>query len=104
MKKIITAIISTIIMSMITCSNSFAQVPQGMNYQAIVRDASGNPILNTHVCLRITIHSGSGTGPVQYQELDTVLTNGFGLATIKVGMGDSVQGTFNAVPWNNGNQ
>jgi hypothetical protein len=100
MKKKITLLAAMLLISI--CA--IAQVPQGMNYQAIARDNSGNPILNTHICLRFTIHSGSGSGPIQYQETDTITTNGFGLVTIKVGMGNVIQGIFDTIPWNSGNQ
>src|ERR1035438_2006826 len=98
MKKIITLINTMLIagLMLVITNNAQAQVPQGMNYQAIVRDASGNPILNSLICLRFTIHSVSGNGPVQYKETDTATTNGFGLVTVKVGMGTVVQGTFSA--------
>jgi len=68
MKKIFTLINSLLLagLMLVITNNAKAQVPQGMNYQAIVRDASGNPILNTAICLRFTIHSGSGVGPIQY--------------------------------------
>lgn len=100
MKKTITIIAAMLLISTI----AIAQVPQGMNYQAIARDNSGNPILNTHICMRFTIHSGSGSGPIQYQETDTLVTNGFGLVIVKVGMGIVVQGIFNTIPWSAGNQ
>src|ERR1035437_5029811 len=108
MKKIITLINTLLIaglMLVIVANDAKAQVPQGMNYQAIVRDASGNAILNTNICLRFTIHQGSGVGPIQYQETQHVMTNGFGLAVIKVGMGGTViQGVFANIPWSGGNQ
>jgi len=106
MKKISTLINSMLLagLMLVVINNAKAQVPQGMNYQAIARDASGNPILNSNICLRFTIHSGSGSGTIQYQETDAVTTNSFGLVTIKVGMGTVVQGTFNTIPWSAGNQ
>ncbi len=106
MKKVST-ILNTILLAgfmMILCGSSFGQVPQGMNYQAIARNAGGNPWLNRTICLRLTIHSGTGTGPIQYQETQVSTTNTFGLFTLKVGMGTVTQGTFNTIPWSAGNQ
>ena len=40
-------------------NNVFAQVPQGLNYQAIARDALGNLIINKNINVRISIISGS---------------------------------------------
>ena len=106
MKKIITLINSILLagLMLVVTNNAKAQVPQGMNYQAIARDASGNPILNGNICFRFTIHSGSGSGPIQYQETDSVTSNNFGLVTVQVGMGTIVQGIFSAIPWSAGNQ
>jgi len=47
---------------------SSSQVPQGFNYQAIARDGSGNPILNTNIPVRLTIRSDSLEGTVFWQE------------------------------------
>src|ERR1017187_1208437 len=89
---------------MIILSNgAFAQVPQGMNYQAIARDNLGHEITGQLICLRVSIHTGS-VGPVVYQENDTATTNNFGLFTIKIGMGIVQMGTFNTINWSTGNQ
>ncbi len=82
----------------------FAQVPQGVNYQAIARNSAGSPIINSNICLRISIDSGSASGPVLYSETQSVTTNAFGLFTLKVGMGTLVSGNFTTIPWNLGNQ
>ncbi len=87
----------------VICSFSFAQVPQGINYQAIGRDLSGNPLISQAVGLRATIHDGS-LGPVLYQETFTTTTNQFGLFTLKIGMGTIVSGIFSNIPWSNGNE
>lgn len=76
-----------------------AQAPQKLNYQAIVRDAAGNPIVGgTNVTVRFTIHDGSPTGTVVFTETNTAVTNQFGLITQIIG------GTSNlaAVNWGNG--
>src|ERR1017187_24407 len=89
---------------MIILSNgAFAQVPQGMNYQAIARDNLGHEITGQLICLRVSIHTGS-VGPVVYQENDTATTNNFGLFSIKIGMGIVQIGTFNTINWSTGNQ
>ncbi len=82
---------------------SFGQVPQALNYQAILRNASGGPYINTAACLRFSIHSGSN-GPVAYQETQNVTTNAFGLFTVKIGTGTVTIGSFGAIVWSNGNQ
>lgn len=85
---------------------SFAQtsVPDGINYQAIARNASGSVFVNQNVAVRISILQGSSTGPVQYSERHTATTNAFGLFTLKIGAGTPVSGTFSDITWNTANQ
>ena len=80
-----------------------AQVPQGINYQAVARNSSGNPIINQNICLKLSIHTGMA-GPVVYWEKDSVLTNAFGLFTLKLGMATIDSDLFNTITWNTGNQ
>lgn len=63
-----------------------AQAPQKMNYQAVVRNASGQPVANgTQVALRFTIHNGTTNGPVVYTEIQTATANQFGLVVVEIG-------------------
>lgn len=74
----------------------WAQVPQKINYQAVVRDASGQPLPNgTNVTVRFQIHDGSIQGPVVYQETVNAVTNQFGLITTAVG----TSGNLATVSW-----
>lgn len=76
-----------------------AQVPQAVNYQAVVRNSSGQPVANsTSVILRFTIHDGSQGGPTVYTETDTTTANQFGLVTMPVGSRNSLNG----INWGNG--
>ena len=63
-----------------------AQAPQQLNYQAVVRDASGNPLAaGTIVSLKLQIHNGSPSGAIVYTETESVTTNQFGLITYAIG-------------------
>ncbi len=77
----------------------FSQVPQGINYQGVARDNSGNILPNQLTGLRISLHSGSGNGPTVYQETHAATTNNFGLFNIQIGGGIVVSGTFNTISW-----
>jgi hypothetical protein len=80
-------------------SASYAQAPQLMNYQAIVRNASGQPLTaNDTVSVRFIIHSGSPTGNIAYQETTSCVTNQFGLITHPIGSG----GNLATVSWGSG--
>ena len=82
---------------------ALSQIPQGFNYQAIARDASGNPIVNTAMPVRITIQSEQTGGTIFWQELhSSVTTNDFGMLTLVVGQGTREAGTaatFADIDW-----
>src|SRR5436190_10782123 len=85
------------------CALTQAQVPQGINYQAVARNTAGNVLVSTAITVRLTIEQGSGGTPL-YVEIDTVTTNQFGLFTIKLGMQNAVSGTFSTIAWSTGNK
>ena len=78
--------------------------PQGFNYQSIVRDAGGNPVVNQTVVLLFSIRSGAPNGPVAYSEKQTISTNEFGLVNLVVGQGSPLQGSFGAINWGGGSK
>ena len=81
------------------CCNIFGQVPQAFNYQAVIRDASGSPLQNQNISLRIGILQNSPTGQVLYSERQTKQTNPQGLINLEVGQGTVLTGSFSAINW-----
>ncbi len=76
-----------------------AQAPNQVNYQAVVRDASGNPLVaGTHVSVRFQIHDLTASGTVVYLETTSAVTNQFGLITLAIGS----QGDLSTVNWGGG--
>jgi len=75
--------------------NSFAQAPEKMTYQAIIRDAGNNVIASTSIGMKISILKGSTSGTVVYTETQTPTTNINGLVTIIIG------GTGFPINWSN---
>ncbi len=66
--------------------NTLAQAPNFMNYQAVVRNSSGNPVANaTPVKLRISIHDITASGTIVFTELITTTANQFGLVSVQIG-------------------
>ena len=63
MKKII-----TICAALFITASVFAQAPEKMSYQAVVRDASDNLITNTQIGMQISILQGSASGTAVYVE------------------------------------
>lgn len=80
-----------------------AQVPQKINYQAVIRNVAGEPLANQAVSLKMSILEGS-SGSAQYVETHTVTTNSFGLIDLKIGGGAIVSGTLEGVQWSTGNK
>ncbi len=76
-----------------------AQAPQQLNYQAVVRNASGNPLPNgTPVKIRFTIHDGSSSGTPVYSEIVNTSTNALGIVAIPIGG----NGNLGVVNWGTG--
>lgn len=69
-----------------------AQAPYVFNYQAIVRDGSGEPKTNEPVEVKIEILQDSHDGEVVFSEIHAAETNEFGLVTLKVGSLESLAG------------
>jgi hypothetical protein len=82
-----------------TALSTFAQAPQRMSYQAVLRDNSGQLITGTAVGMRISVLQGSSTGTPVYVETQQVQANANGLVTLEVGGGTVVTGTFAAIDW-----
>jgi hypothetical protein len=81
-----------------------AQVPQGFNYQAVARNASGLPIINQALPVRMTIQSDSLGGTIFWQELhSSVITTDQGVINLVIGRGArqtaSTVTTFSAIDW-----
>jgi len=81
----------------------FAQAPQKMTYQAVVRNSSNALVQNTTIGMKVTLLQGSITGTVVYVETHTALTNDNGLLNIEIGGGAVVSGTYqNGIYWDGG--
>jgi uncharacterized protein (TIGR02145 family) len=76
----------------------FAQTPALIPYQAIARNAAGEPLASSTLNARFTIHDGTATGTSLWQELQTVSTSALGLFTVQLGSSVSL-GNVN---WANG--
>ena len=79
--------------------NTFAQSPQAIPYQAVVRNASGNIISNQPVKLRFSIHDSVATGTIVYKEIHTISTNAQGLVNVNIGKGTIQTGIFSGINW-----
>ena len=80
-------------------STVFSQVPNAFNYQAVVRNSSGEILVNKTVSFRISLLKNSETGTVAYSETHSLSTNEFGLVNFKIGKGTKISGTFSLADW-----
>lgn len=81
-----------------------AQVPEGFNYQAVVRNSSGEVVAHSPVSFRISILQDAETGSAVYSETHSVSTNDFGLANLKIGSGDNQTGVLGPDGWGTGSR
>jgi hypothetical protein len=80
----------------------FAQAPQRMSYQAVIRNSSNDLVSNKQVRILINILQGSLSGSSVYSEVHTPTTNANGLATLEIGGGTDKSGIFANINWANG--
>lgn len=91
-----------LVTAMTIAVSSFAQTPEAFNYQAVARDASGDPIINANISVRIGILPGSESSTAVYSESFNMMTNEFGLFTAQVGNGNVIIGNFSDIDWTDG--
>lgn len=78
-----------------------AQSPQGINYQASVRNLDGNPIINKDIKVRVSILNESPTGSIVYREEHLAVTSITGLINLTIGEGQNKFGQFENIDWGN---
>ena len=96
MKRIITTIAAFLLVA-----TMWAQSPEKMSCQAVIRDASNNLIVNQSVGMQISILQGGATGTPVYVETQTPTSNANGLVSLEIGTGTLVSGDFTTINWAN---
>ena len=94
--------ICTICAAILITASVFAQSPDKISYQAVVRNASNALVINTTVGMQLSILQGSASGTAVYVETQTPNTNVNGLVSLEMGTGTVVSGTFASIDWANG--
>ena len=91
--------IYTMIAVLCFTASVFAQAPQKMSYQAVIRNSSDALVTSTPVGMRISIIQGSMFGASVYVETQTTSTNANGLVSLEIGTGTVISGTFATINW-----
>jgi hypothetical protein len=80
----------------------WAQAPQKMSYQSVIRDTGGNLVVDALVGIKISILKDAVNGTVVFSETHNLTTSSNGLATLEIGMGNPVIGSFSNINWGSG--
>jgi len=91
--------IFTILAAVLLTATVWAQAPEKMTYQAVLRDTDNKLLQNQTVGMQISILKSSADGDAIYVETQTPTTNVNGLVTIEIGTGDVVKGNFSTIDW-----
>lgn len=92
-------VITSLLLLVLTPIFTFAQAPEGINYQAVARDGNGDILLNQSLTIRLTIKESGPAGTTVYQETHNASTNDFGLFSLTIGQGSTISGSFSNLDW-----
>ena len=81
--------------------STWAQAPEKMSYQAVVKDASSGLVTNQEIGMQMSILQGA-EGTAVYVETHQPTTNSNGLVSIAVGTGAPTSGNFRDIDWSKG--
>ncbi len=90
-----------LIAAVLLTATVWAQSPNKMSYQAVVRDANNELVSNSDIGMQISILQGSADGGSVYTETQIPQSNGNGLVSLEIGMG-STSDVFSAIDWSAG--
>ena len=78
---------------------TYAQTPEKINYQAVVRDNSGLSVTNQLCGVRVSILQGSSLGPEVFAETHGPTSNSYGLINLQIGTGANTGPTLDMLDW-----
>jgi uncharacterized protein (TIGR02145 family) len=93
--------ISTFIALALISVTVWAQSPEKMSYQSVIRNSSHELVSNQNIGMQISILQGSLTGSPVYEETHNTTTNINGLLTVEIGTGTVLSGDFSTIDWSN---
>jgi hypothetical protein len=88
-----------LIVAFLATAATFAQAPEKMSYQAVVRAADNTLVTNQKIGMQISILETTLNGDAVYIETHTPTTNANGLVTIEIGTGNPTLAVFSAIDW-----
>ncbi len=97
MKKLFTFLTTILIITTV-----WAQSPEKMSYQAVVRNSENQLLTNSQVGMQISILQGASDGVAVYVETQSPTTNANGLISIEIGNGTAITGELATIDWADG--
>jgi len=94
--------ILTFISAVVLTASLWAQAPNKMSFQTVVRNNLGKLVSNKTIGVRLSILKTTSTGTVVYVESHSKTSNVNGLLTLEVGTGTVTTGTFATINWSQG--
>ena len=91
----------TLIIAVFLTANVWAQSPEQISYQSVIRDNGGALLQNQSIGLRISVLQGVASGSAVYTETHAKSTNSSGLVSLAIGTGTSLD-DFSSIDWENG--
>lgn len=91
-----------IIITFLLNTLAFAQAPNKMSYQAVIRNNANVLVSNQAIGMQISILQGSPSGTAVYVETQTPTSNTNGLVSVEIGSGTVLSGSFSSINWANG--
>jgi len=94
--------LTLLLIILITGITANSQTLPGINYQALLRNAEGQPLASQTIMVLVSILHGSETGTPVYTENHNATTNAFGQINLSIGEGEPILGVFDAINWGSG--
>jgi len=88
-----------ILLSMLFCNVVIAQVSNGFNYQAVIRNTSGELVVNQSINVEVSIIGGISSETILFTETHTATTDNYGRVNLLIGKGNAQYGDFSQINW-----
>lgn len=81
---------------------SYGQTPKTISYQGVARNATGQPIPNQSIKIKLSLLETATSSNSLYTETHTPTTTGQGLFALQIGAGTVLGGNYATLDWSNG--
>ena len=91
-----------VVIALLITTSAFAQIPEKVSYQAVIRDAEGVLVIDKELDITMSILQGSDLGTAIYVETHATQTNANGLVSLTIGSGVALGAQFGSIDWETG--